>query len=257
MPPVPKPPKAKNDASPSRNRNLIIAVVAAAVVAVVLIVGAIAFTGGGGNSGSEATASTSANGATSGGADAVVKGIPQNGTVLGDTSKAKVTLLLYEDLQCPFCREFTEGALPTLIDEYVRSGKVKIDWRGMDFLGDDSKKALKIALAAGKQNKLWDVTELLYAHQGAENSGWVTDDLVDEVLAQVPGLDAAQVKKDAASAAIEKQAAEIQAEASANGVNGTPSFFIVTGVNKPYQIQAASLTSPDAFRPALDDALSG
>ena len=259
MPPVPKPPKSKTKAPPpkdqsKRNRNLIIAVAAAAVVVVVLIVGAVAFTGGSSSSSSDTTTSSSA---TADGPLAVVRGIPQNGTVLGNPAKAKATLLLYEDLQCPFCREFTEGALPTLIDEYVRTGKYKIDWRGLRFLGPDSEKALKIALAAGKQNKLWEVIGLFYANQGEEISCWVTDELVVMVLAQVPGLDAAKVKKDAASAEIAKQVAEIQAESQTNNVNGTPSFFIVTGANKPYQIQAGSLTSPDAFRPALDDALSG
>ena len=260
MPPVPKPPKSKTKVTPTegqskRNRNLIIVVAVAAVVVVVLIVGAIAFTGGGSSSSSDATSTSSST--TTNDPLALVKGIPQSGTVLGDPAKAKATLLLYEDLQCPFCREFTEGALPTLINEYVRTGKYNVDWRGLAFLGADSEKALKIALAAGKQNKLWDVIQLFYANQGEENSGWVTDATVDKILAQVPGLDAARVKQDAASAAIAKQVAQIQAEAQTNNVTGTPSFFIITGANKPYQIQAGSLTSPDAFRPALDDALSG
>jgi hypothetical protein len=85
-------------------------------------------------------------------------------------------------------------------------------------------KALRIALAAGKQNKLWDVVGLLYADQGEENSGWVTDAKIDEILAQVPGLDAAKVKKDAQSAAITKQMQDLSAEATQNGVQGTPSF---------------------------------
>ncbi len=93
-----------------------------------------------------------------------------------------------------------------------------------------------------------------YARQGAENSGWVTDKLVDDVLASVPGLDAAKVKKDAESDAVKKQIKAIQDEATAAGVSGTPSFFLQQGVNKPYQIQVV-FTSADGFRPALDDAL--
>jgi protein-disulfide isomerase len=66
---------------------------------------------------------------------------------------ATTTLIVYEDIQCPFCREFTEGALPSIVDEYVRTGRVNVEWRGLGFIGPDSEKALRIALAAGKQNK--------------------------------------------------------------------------------------------------------
>jgi len=61
-------------------------------------------------------------------------------------------------------------------------------------------KALRIALAAGNQNKLWEVVEAFYAKQGSENTGWVTDGLVDDVLASVPGLDAEKVKAELAAA---------------------------------------------------------
>ena len=185
---------------------------------------------------------------------ALIKGIPQHGSILGKPA-AQTRMLQYEDLQCPICKEYTDDALPTVIDEYVRTGRLKLDFRGLAFLGDDSQKALRIALAAGKQNKLWDVVGLFYANQGEENSGWVTDELVDEILAQVPGLDAAKVKADAKSEEITKELATIQAEATANGVQGTPAFFIATGVNQPRPIQVA--LTPESFRSVLDQALQG
>jgi predicted DsbA family dithiol-disulfide isomerase len=79
---------------------------------------------------------------------------------------------------------------------------------------------------------------------------------VDEILAQVPGLDAAKVKQDASSPAVTKQVAAIQAEAEANSISATPSFLIASGANEPYQIQVATLTT-ESFRPALDDAIAG
>ena len=127
---------------------------------------------------------------------ALVAGIPQNGTVLGK-SGATVRMLQFEDLQCPICKRYTDDAFPAIVNEYVRTGRIKIDFRGLAFLGPDSLKALKIAMAAGLQNKLWQVVGLFYANQGAENSGWVTDSLIDQILAEVPGLDAAKVKVDA------------------------------------------------------------
>ena len=106
-------------------------------------------------------------------------------------------MLQFEDLQCPICKRYTDDAFPAIVNEYVRTGRIKIDFRGLAFLGPDSLKALKIAMAAGLQNKLWQVVGLFYENQGAENSGWVTDSLIDQILAEVPGLDAAKVKVDA------------------------------------------------------------
>jgi protein-disulfide isomerase len=186
---------------------------------------------------------------------AVVAGIPQNGTVLGNP-KATVRLLQFEDIQCPVCKKYTDNAFPAIVDEYVRPGLVKIDFRGLAFLGPDSEKALRIAVAAGFQNKLWEVVELFYANQGEENSGWVTDELIDQILAEVPGLDAAKVKTDAKGAAVTKEIAAVQAEATALKVPGTPWFYIGIGLNPPYEIRPTSL-EPSAFRPALDDALKG
>jgi len=249
MPPVPKPPTAKS----GRNRTLLIALAVAAVVAVALIVGSIVLTSGGGSSSSASDATTTAGGKPA--ALALIAGIPQKGTILGSPN-AQVRMLQYEDLQCPICKRYTDDAFPAIVNEYVKAGRLRLDFRGLEFLGSDSEKALRIALAAGKQNKLWDVVGLFYENQGEENSGWVTDAKVDEILAQVPGLDVAKVKKDAQSAAITKEMQDVAAEATQNGVQGTPSFFIARGVNQPYPVQVTSLT-PDAFRPILNDALQG
>jgi protein-disulfide isomerase len=184
-----------------------------------------------------------------------VAGIPQKGTILGNPA-ATVRMLQFEDLQCPICKQYTDNAFPAIVNEYVRPGRVKLDFRGLAFLGPDSLKALKIAVAAGFQNKLWQVVGLFYENQGPENSGWVTDSLINEILAEVPGLDAAKVKADANSVAVANQITALQKEATDLNVQGTPSFFLGIGVSKPYQIQPRAYV-PSEFRPALDDALKG
>ena len=232
--------------------TLVIAIAVAAVVAVALIAGSVVLTRGGSK---DATATTTGPSGSAAAPVALVAGIPQSGTTLGNP-KATTKMLIYEDMQCPYCKKFTDDALPAIINEYVKPGRLKLDWRGLAFLGPDSTKALQIALAAGKQNKLWEVIGLLYEKQGAENSGWVTDQVIDDVLAAVPGLDAAKVKADAKI----DRGAWIRSRRSRTrrrpiSVGGTPSFFIVKGVNQPYQLQVA--LTPEAFRPALNDALKG
>jgi protein-disulfide isomerase len=240
VPPVPRSPTTGHGS----RRNLLIALGVAVVAAAVLIGAAIAFRGGGGD---EATPTTTT------GAPGSLESITQSGTLLGDP-EAKVTLIQFEDLQCPICKQYTTDAFPTIVDEYVRPGKINVEFRGLAFIGEDSQKALRIALAAGKQDKLWQVVEAFYANQGAENSGWVTDAKVDEILAAVPGLDAAQVKKDASSSEVEQQIIDMQNEAQAKSVQGTPWFFVKIGDAEPYEVQPRELT-PFAFYPILDDAL--
>ena len=137
-------------------------------------------------------------------------------------SGTTVRLLQFEDLQCPICKRYTDEAFPAIVNEYVRTGRIKVDFRGLAFLGPDSLKALKIAMAAGLQNKLWQVVGLFYENQGAENTGWVTDSLIDEILAAVPGLDAAKVKVDAKGTQVAKQIAAINARGDqAEGAGNT------------------------------------
>ncbi len=110
----------------------------------------------------------------------MLAGIPQQGAVLGDP-KAPVTLVEYADFQCPYCAQWSHGAFPTLVERYVRPGNVRIVFRGLAFLGPDSDRALRTAVAAGRENRLWNVVEALYHRQGHENSGWVTESLLEEV----------------------------------------------------------------------------
>lgn len=183
----------------------------------------------------------------------VLGGIPQDGAVLGNPD-AKVTLIEYADQQCPACRLYTEEFFPTFVDEYVRPGTVKAEFRGFPFIGDDSVKAYRFLLAAARQNKLWDLQEALYRNQGGENSGWVTDDLIRRVAGEIPGLDVDQLFTDASLAAIQQEAAGASPAASSAGITGTPTFLIGIGDEEPYLVTFGSL---DQMRASLDDALSG
>jgi protein-disulfide isomerase len=253
MPPVPKPPTAKS----GRNRTLLIALAVAAVVVAALIAASVLRSGSDDGDSAATTAATETTGTTGSStidpALTLVAGIPQNGTVLGK-SGATVRMLQFEDLQCPICKRYTDEAFPAIVNEYVRTGRIKIDFRGLAFLGPDSLKALKIAMAAGLQNKLWQVVGLFYENQGTENSGWVTDSLIDQILADVPGLDAPKVKIDAKSAKVANQIAAVQAEATKLKVQGTPWFYLAVGFNPPVNFQPSSF-APNEFRTPIDQAL--
>ena len=141
MPPKPrKPPPRKGSA----NRNLLIAAGAAAAVVVVLVGASLLLRGG--DSGGD-----SATGGVTGIAEAsaLLDGIPQDRAELG-SQKAKVTMIQFEDLQCPICRRYQAEGFPSVVDEYVRPGKVKLRFVGMAFIGPDSEKALSVHARRGR-----------------------------------------------------------------------------------------------------------
>lgn len=182
-----------------------------------------------------------------------LEGIPQDDAFLG-SPEAKVTLIEYADIQCPACRNYTEGIFPTVVDEFVRPGTVRTEFRGYPFLGDDSFKGERFLLAAGMQDKLWQLQEGFYRNQGAENSGWLTDDLIREVAAGIPGLDVDKLFADAETDEMGQAAQQSAAEAQSAGITGTPTLLIKIGDGEPYLIQVATA---DQMREALDAALEG
>ena len=71
---------------------------------------------------------------------------PRTGTAIGSPD-APVTLVEFADLQCPFCAQWATDAFPDLVEEYVRPGRLRIEFRGLAFIGPDSEKALRAALS--------------------------------------------------------------------------------------------------------------
>jgi protein-disulfide isomerase len=177
----------------------------------------------------------------------LLAGIPQHGAVLGDP-KAPVTLVEYADFQCPYCAEWAHRAFPALVSRYVRPGKVRIVFRGLAFLGPDSDRALRAALAAGRENRLWNVVEALYRRQGLENSGWVTDSLLEEVAGST-----ALARRD--QPWVDRQMAAASRAARRAAIPGTPAFQIGRTGGRLEVVPLSSL-GPEGLAPAIDAMLA-
>jgi protein-disulfide isomerase len=244
---------AGGEPSPRRPRTLYLAVgAAAAAVAGGLILASILTSGDDSAPAADDGATITVVGAAE--SRALFAGLPQQGIALGRPD-APVTLVEFADLQCPFCAEWSRNALPELVRDYVRPGSVRIVFRGLTFIGPDSEKALRFALAAGNQGKLWNVVDLLYANQGGENEGWVTDDLLTAVGGEVPGLQVERALAERSSADVDAQLAAAETAASENGIGGTPSFAAGRTGGTLQVLELESLDA-EALRPALDALLA-
>jgi protein-disulfide isomerase len=183
---------------------------------------------------------------------ALIDGIPQRGTVLGQ-KRATVTLIQFEDLACTHCKTYMQEAFPTIIRDYVRTGLVKVDFRGIGVVTRASEPALRYALAASRQNKLWQVVSLFYENQGSLNE-LATDKGVKRLVKSQPGINPARLVADAKSLSVRKQANAHASEAIRRNVPGTPWFFVKVGDAPPTLVKPEAFDG-EAFSAILDDAL--
>jgi protein-disulfide isomerase len=239
------------------NRRLLL-LGGAILAAVVVVVVAIVVSQGGSDDSGDGGAGPSASGgqaqqSQSADVEKLFGGIPQNGVTLGEPD-APATLIEFADLQCPFCAQYTTGALPTVIQDYVRSGRLKMQLRLLRFIGPDSERGAEVAAAATMQNKGWDYSDLFYRNQGQENSGYATDAFLERLARETPGLDVNQLESDLDSPPAQKLIRQAERQANQLGVSGTPTFFIQKGNGAPQQLQLNSLDA-DSVTAEIDSAL--
>ena len=185
----------------------------------------------------------------------LLKGIPQDGNVLGSAS-APATLVEYIDLQCPFCQQFETQAMPELINRYVRPGKAKVEIRPIAFIGPDSEKGRAAVIAAGMQNKAFNLTQLLYLNQGPENSGWLSDQLITDAAASIPGMNVPQLLDDRDSTETKNAAASFDELAQRDQVQQTPTILVGKSGQTPQQVTLSSPSDVQSVANALDNAIA-
>jgi protein-disulfide isomerase len=180
-------------------------------------------------------------------------GIPQKGIRLGDPD-APLTVVEIADLQCPFCAQYSVQALPTIVRDYVRTGKVNYELRIRSFLGRDSVRAAGAASAAAGQNRMYQFADLFYRNQGPENSDYADADFMREIAGQVEGLDVDAVVAAADDPVDQPGVRGAEQFARDIGSTGTPDFY----VRKDGQLTplAPQGTSPGAYAAAIDAALA-
>jgi protein-disulfide isomerase len=146
---------------------------------------------------------------------------------LGDAN-AEVTLILYEDFQCPFCGKFAEESEEIIRNTYVRDGSVRFVYRDFAFLGPESVRAAEAARCAGDQGKFWEYHDYLFTHQNGENNGAFADPNLKTFAVSV-GLNASSFNQCMDGEKYAKAVADSTLEGHDAGVNGTPKGFILKG----------------------------
>jgi protein-disulfide isomerase len=181
-----------------------------------------------------------------------LQGIPQDEMVLGQPD-AKVRLLEFADLQCPFCRDYAEEQLPQVIENQVRSGEAKLDYRTFTIIDANSIPAAEAAIAAGKQGRGWNYVEIFYRNQGEEGTDYVNDEFLTAIARAAKVPDIARWNSDRRSASVKAEVEAATAEAERLGFEGTPSFA-VQGPGTQGLEALGSLESAGAIESAISSA---
>lgn len=161
-----------------------------------------------------------------------IKDIKTDGEPYIGQANAPVTMALFFDYQCPFCKQFEQQVSPQLLTNYVNTGKLKIVFKGFEFLGKDSIAADEFGRAVWElyPSQYYPWLKAMFDAQDAEGDTGFGNQatIVTMTKTQVPGIDTAKVvalvaknqaKYDAAIAAE-------RTEAQKFGINGTPSVVI-------------------------------
>jgi protein-disulfide isomerase len=137
-------------------------------------------------------------------------------------SNAPVTVIEYNDLQCPFCNRFHTAAFADIRKNYVDTGKVRFINRDMPLedIHPQAIRASHAARCAGEQGKYWEVAGALITHQAG-----MSPTTIDQHAKQA-GLDEAAYQSCMDS---NRHADAIRASGAAArtlGISGTPTFVV-------------------------------
>lgn len=169
---------------------------------------------------------------TSGRSAAVPAGVSDTYTVAVGDASAPHTVAVYEDFQCPICRDF-EAATKDRLRAAVDAGKIRLEYHMVAFLDrasttDYSSRALNAAavvLDTSGVDTFLAFHDLLYAHQPAEGSAGLSDQQLVSYAVQA-GADASAVKPGIDNQKFHQWTVNATDQMSKDGVTGTPTVFV-------------------------------
>jgi len=150
--------------------------------------------------------------------------IKQTSHFMGDEN-APITIIEFSDYQCPYCGLFAKNTQAALIEQYVKTGKVRFGYSHFAFLGQESLDAAVASECADEQNRFWEFHDLLFSSQNGENQGAFTQENLIKLAEKV------KLDKTAFAACLTsgKYLEKVQAQtqfAGSNGLTSTPSFLV-------------------------------
>lgn len=167
------------------------------------------------------------------------------GTVVGDPD-APVTFAIFSDYRCHFCQQFHHETYPQIVDDFVRDGQVKVEFRDFPALGgsdlyapdNTSARAAEAAMCAAEQDRYLEYHEHLFNNFSADGSTYTADRL--QRYADDVGLDRGRFDACMADGRYIPALQTALEDGRDQGITGTPMFLIDNGTGEPNLVQQTS-----------------
>jgi len=172
----------------------------------------------------------------------------ENGSPSLGSESASITIVEFGDYQCEACYHWFHNTRDTLIDNYIETGKAKLIFVDLPFIGQDSRIAAQASYCAEDQGKYWEYHEILYIFQEGENSGWADRDRLNSFAFSLD-MNMDEFNDCIDSSKYQKRVKANYDEAVKHGAQQTPTFIIISqdGTTEkfagaqPYSVFAATI----------------
>jgi len=175
----------------------------------------------------------------------------ENGSYPLGSENASVTIVEFGDYQCEACYYWFHNTRASLIDNYIETGKAKLVFVDLPFLGRDSPKAAQASYCADDQGKYWEYHTMLYTFQnGPPDSGWADRDRLNSFAFSLD-MNMDEFNECMDSSKHKQRVKANYDDAVKNGATQTPTFILVSsdgttkklGGAQPYSVFAATIES--------------
>jgi protein-disulfide isomerase len=148
---------------------------------------------------------------------------PEGGVLVGNVN-ASQAMTLFEDPQCPYCRQFEE-LTRSLITSAAEAGELSVEYRMRCFLGPESVRADNALALAAETGRFDELRQALFAAQPPEGTGgFTTEDLLR--LGATAGLTDPDFVSGVKESRYETWVLNREAEYQAQDPQGTPAAWL-------------------------------
>jgi protein-disulfide isomerase len=159
------------------------------------------------------------------------------------SANAPVWVIEVSDFQCPYCKEWHDQTYKPFVDQYVKTGKVRLAYVNFPLaMHANAWPAAEAAMCAGAQGRFWPMHDALFTTQNRWESLSSTTSVFDS-LAQANGLDMKRWRACVSSGEMKPLIEADHDRASRAGATATPSFMIgdkiLTGAQPLPELQRA------------------
>lgn len=169
------------------------------------------------------------------------------------SDEALVTIYVFEDHKCPYCRAFElDGHRDRLIERWVEPGHARLVYKDLAFIAPDSVTAARASQAIWRlAPELWpDWHDTVFENQGPEHEAWATQANLIEFTRQWGQVDMQAFQDELANGEHRAEVLEDIEEARQAGVQSTPT--LVVGDRRVSALEPGAVDR--AIQAALDEA---